>query len=163
MAVLEIFFREPTIIHFIRGTGKEIGLAQTSVRNNIKELMKLGLIKRKKSKPFDGFVANRDNEQFLFYKRVYNLYSLYELKKFIDEEIHPKTTIIFGSYSVGEDIESSDIDILIVSRIKKEIETEKFEKCLKRKIHIITVDDVKKLDKNMQKRVMNGVIITGGL
>ena len=57
MKVLEVFFREPTTIHFIKSIAKEINLAHTSVRNHIHELLKVGLIKKKASRPFD---AERD-------------------------------------------------------------------------------------------------------
>ena len=68
--VLEVFFKEPTKIHFIREISKSISLAQTSVRNHIKELEKENLIIKKESRPFNGFVANRENEKFLFYKQI---------------------------------------------------------------------------------------------
>lgn len=157
--ILEIFFQEPTTLHFIREIGKRIKLAPTSVRNNIKDMLKTGLILNKKARPFDGFVANRDNDLFLFYKRVYNLYSLYELKQYIARRLYPKNIILFGSYSRGEDIESSDIDILIISNTKKELDVSGFEKKLKRKINIMTVSDLSKLDKAMQEKIKEGAVL----
>jgi len=159
--VLEVFFQEPTSMHFIREIGKKIKLAPTSVRNNIKEIEKIGLIQVNKSKPFNGFIANRDNEQFLFYKKVYNLYSLYKLKENLIENFHPKAIIVFGSYSRGEDIETSDIDILIISKVKKEIDLKRFEKDMKRKINLMIVNDLNKLDENIQKKVRNGFTLYG--
>jgi len=160
--VLEVFFREPTNIHFIREISKKINLAPTSVKNNLNELLNSKLILKKESRPFNGFVANRENEKFLFYKRAYNLYASYNLKKEIIEILHPKAIIIFGSYSIGEDIETSDIDILIISHAKKELNFEKFEESLGRKINVINVSNLNKLDENIQKKVMNGVVLHGG-
>lgn len=160
--VLEIFFLEPTTIHFIREISRRINLAQPSVRNAIKYLLKKDLIKVKKSKPFDGLIANRDNERFIFLKKVNNLESLYHLKEKIIEEIHPRLFVVFGSYSLGEDIETSDIDILLISKTTKEINVKKFEDTLGRKINIMIVDDFRKLDKIMQKRIMNGFVLFGG-
>ena len=124
--VLEVFFKEPTKIHCIREISKSISLAQTSVRNHIKELEKENLIIKKESRPFNGFVANHENEKFLFYKQAYNLYSLFDVKNIIINKIAPKTLIFFGSYQRGEDIEWSDIDLLAVSKVKKEIDLEKY-------------------------------------
>ena len=120
LRVLEIFFIEPTTIHFVKEISKRINLAPTSVRNHMKNLLKQGLITRKKAKPFDGFIANRENEDFIFYKRVYNLYSLKELSSFLVTKHYPKVLVIFGSYSIGEDVEDSDID-LFMEEVKKEL------------------------------------------
>ena len=158
--VLEIFFKEPTKIHFIREISKIISLAQTSVRNHIKEIEKEGLIIKKESNPFDGFVANRENEKFLSYKQIYNLYSLFDIEKEIRES-GPKAIILFGSYQKGEDIEESDIDILIISKVKKEINLEKYEKKLLRKVHLTIIKDINELDGNLKNNIKNGWIIYG--
>ena len=102
--ILEVFFKEPTTIHFIRGISREINLAHTSVRNVIKNLENEKIIKKKESKPFTGYIANRDNDLFIFLKRVNNLESLYQIKESIIQKFHPKLFVVFGSYSKGEDI-----------------------------------------------------------
>ena len=161
--VLEVFFVQPTTIHFIKEIARTIHLAPTSVRNHIKQLLALELIKRKKSKPFDGFVANRENEDFIFYKKVYNLYSLKELADFLISSFgNPKLVVVFGSYARGEDVEESDIDILIVTKVKKELNLENFEKKLKRKINLLLVDDLEKLEKNLIKKIYDGIVLYGG-
>ena len=73
----------------------------------------------------------------------------------------PCGALIFGSYSKGEDIESSDIDLIIISKIKKEINLEVFEKEFKRTINIINIEDLSKLDKNIRKKVINGIVLHG--
>ncbi|GIU68252.1 MAG: hypothetical protein KatS3mg001_102 [Candidatus Pacearchaeota archaeon] len=161
--VLEVFFREPTTIHFIKEISKKIKLAHPSVRNYIRELTKKGLIIKRKSKPFDGYVANRENDSFIWLKMSYNILSLKELRDKIINELHPKAIILFGSYLRGEDVESSDIDFFVVSKIKKEIDFSKFESVLKRRIRVIILDDFSKLDKNIQKKIKNGLVLYGGL
>ncbi len=160
--VLKTFFEEPTNIHFIREISKKINLAHTSVKNNVNKLLKEGLIIQKKAKPFSGYVGNRENEDFIFYKKIYNFYSLKELKNFIYKNFCPKLAVVFGSYSLGEDIEGSDIDILIISNLKKKIDLSKFEKELKREINVINVNTLNKLDKPILKKVYNGFLICGG-
>ncbi|MEK6859958.1 MAG: nucleotidyltransferase domain-containing protein [Nanoarchaeota archaeon] len=159
--VMEVFFKEPTSIHFIREISKKIRLAPTSVKIYINNLLKEELIISKKSKPFDGYVANRENEKFLFYKRLYNQYSLYELKEKIIDTLSPKAIVLFGSYDKGEDIESSDIDILLISKIKKDINLGIFEKELNRKINIMIISDLNELDKNIEKKIINATKIYG--
>lgn len=160
LRVLEVFFVEPTTIHFIKEISKRIKLAPTSVRKLINNLSKEELIKTKKSKPFDGFIANRENENFIFYKRVYNLYSLKESMDFIVSKCYPKLIVVFGSYCLGEDIEKSDIDLYILPKTKKEINLEKCERKLKRKINIISTN-IDKLEKNLKKKIYNGVVLHG--
>ncbi|MEK6840949.1 MAG: nucleotidyltransferase domain-containing protein [Nanoarchaeota archaeon] len=161
LRVLEIFFKEPTKIHFIREIGKKISLAQTSVRNYINEMEKEGLIIKKESKPFDGFVSNRENEDFISLKQAYNLYSLNNLKKVLIHNLGPKAIIFFGSYQKGEDIENSDIDLLVVSRIKKDINFGKYEGNIMRKIHITFVKDINNLGENLKSNIKNGWILYG--
>ncbi len=162
LRVLEIFFIEPTTTHFIKEISKKIKLSPTSVRNHIRSLQAKNLIKKKKSKPFNGFVANRENEDFIFYKRVYNLYSLKNLSRYLISLYWPKLLILFGSYARGEDIEESDIDLLIVSKVKKEVNLKGVEKKLKRKINLLVIDKLEKLDKNFIKKIYNGIVLYGG-
>lgn len=159
--VLEMFFKKPLTIHFIREISREIDLATTSVKNIIKVLLEEKLIIVKKSKPFDGYIANRDNAKFLYYKRVNNLHSLFELKNKIIEELYPEAIVLFGSYSKGEDVETSDIDLLIISKVKKEIKLNKFEDELKRKINLMIVKNLDKIEKNILKKINNGIVIEG--
>ena len=161
LKVMEIFFIEPTAIHFVREISKRINLAPTSVKNHIKNLLKDRLIIKKESHPFDGFIANRENEKFLFYKRLYNFYTLDSLKKELVEILHPSAIILFGSYLFGEDIEDSDIDILILSKKREEISLERFEKMLRRRINLLIIDNLNKLDKNIQKKAINGFVLYG--
>jgi predicted nucleotidyltransferase len=163
LAVLEIFFKEPNNMHFIREISKKINLAHTSVRKNIKDLIKDRMILKKKSKPFDGYVANLENEMFLFYKRVYNLYSIYDLRNFLIESLSPKAIVLFGSYATGRDREESDIDILIISKTNKILNVSKFEKGLQREINIICVNSLNKIDKPLKEKIINGISIYGGI
>ena len=161
LRVLEVFFIEPTMIHFIKEISKKIALAPVSVRNYIEDLQNENLIRKKEAKPFNGFVANRESEKFTFYKKVYNIYTLRELTEFLVSEYYPKVIIVFGSYSRGEDVESSDIDLFLLSKSKKDIELKTFEKKLQREIHVIAVNDVKKLDNKLIKKIYGGVTLYG--
>jgi len=159
--VLEVFFKEPINLHFIKEISRNINLAHTSVRNNINFLVEKNLIIKKKSKPFEGYVANRENENFLFYKRAYNFLSLKLLKDKLIEVFYPNLIVVFGSYGLGEDIETSDIDILIVSKVKEEIDLTYFEEILKRKIRIIIVKNLNSLEEKLQRKISNGFVLYG--
>lgn len=161
LSVLEVFFQEPTAVHFIREISRTINLAPTSIKNHIEALQKENLIIKKSAKPFDGFIANRDDEKFKHLKQAYNFYSLFELKKKIIEECYPKQLILFGSYARGEDIENSDIDILIISKTKKNLELSSTEKKLKRTVHLTFITEISKLDESLQENVKRGFTLYG--
>ncbi len=162
LRVLKVFFEEPLTVHFIKEISRKIKLAPPSVRIYINDLKSQKLIIVKNTKPFAGLVSNRENEDFLYYKKIYNLYTLKELNKFLIKTFWPKLIVLFGSYARGEDVEASDIDIFILSKVKKEINLERFENQLKRKINLLIVDNLKKLDKSILKKIHNGIILYGG-
>ena len=156
MRVLEVFFKEPTKVHFIREISREIKLATTSVKKHLLEIEKEGLIKKKIQTPFEGYITNKEDENFLQYKQIYNLYSLIDLKAKIINEIGPKAIILFGSYQKGEDREESDIDLVIISKVKHALNLEKYEKILQRKIHITLIGSLDELEESVKNSVRNG-------
>ena len=162
MNVAEVFFKEPTKVHFIKEISRKIKLAPTSVRVHIKTLKKEGIIIEKEASPFNGLVANLDSSKFIFYKRASNLFSLFNLREAIINSIAPSAIILFGSYSMGEDTEDSDIDFIVLRKTKKEINIQEFEKSLNRKIHITYLNNINELDVNVKENAKRGVIIYGG-
>ena len=68
---------------------------------------------------------------------VYNISSLLEsnLIKYIQEKLMPKSIVLFGSYSRGEDLEESDIDLFVECK-KENIDVSGFERKLKRRIQM---------------------------
>ncbi|MBW2995376.1 nucleotidyltransferase domain-containing protein [Candidatus Woesearchaeota archaeon] len=98
-------------------------------------------------------------------KRADNLKLFYEsgLADFIEKEFAGATIILFGSYSRGEDIINSDIDVAVIGRKEKKINTAKFEKILERKIHISSYDTFSKINKTLKENLCNGIVIFGGV
>lgn len=160
LKVLEIFFLEPTNLHFIKSISKKINLAPTSVRNHLEYLLEQNLVLKKSSRPFDGYIANRESEIFINYKRAYNLCSVKEISDKIEDKIDIKAIILTGSYSFGEDIESSEIKLVIVSNSKKEIDLSEVEENLEREINYSIVNNI---NKEVQKQAINGIVIKGSL
>lgn len=162
ISVAGVFFKEPTKVHFIKEISKKIKLAPTSVRKHIQDLKKEGLIMDKETIPFKGVVANLDSSKFVFYKKAFNLFSIFELREKIINFLAPSAIILFGSYSRGEDTEESDIDLIVIMKTKKEIDLKKFEEFLGRRIHLTYVNSLEKLDKNVKENAKRGAILYGG-
>ena len=162
--VLEVFFKEPTRVHYVRGISRNIHLAPTSIKKHILTLLKQDIIIKKKEL-FIGYSANLENENFIFHKRISNQINIKTsgLLKYLIDNTHPETIILYGSYSRGEDREHSDIDLFILTKNSKQLNLEKFEKELKREIHIIIEKDSRNLNPNLRENLKNGFVIYGYL
>ena len=99
----------------------------------VKKFEEKGILKSEKKFNHLLFKANTQNKKFKQFKLNYNLNLLHDsglINHLIKEFNHPEAIILFGSFAKAENISSSDIDLLIVSSVKKEINLRKFEKQL---------------------------------
>ena len=145
-------------------------LLKVSAPAVMKALPELGaedLIKTKQDKETKRWSVelNRDNHEVMQLKRADNLKQIYEsgLADFLEKEFAGATIILFGSYSRGEDIIGSDIDIAVVGRKDKKIDIEKYEKVLERDINLNFYDSFKGIHKHLKENLCNGILLTGGV
>jgi len=162
--VLSLFFDSPQSNFYIRDIGRKLKLAVTSVTNYLIELTKDGFLIKTEKGLYPSYKANRDYENFTFYKKIHNLIKIRDssLINYIEDNFLPNSIILFGSYSRGEDIETSDIDIFVESKGGK-INVEKYEKMLNRKINIFFEDAFNKLSKELKNNIINGIKLDGYL
>ncbi|HLD06196.1 MAG TPA: nucleotidyltransferase domain-containing protein [Candidatus Nanoarchaeia archaeon] len=108
---------------------------------------------------------NRDRHRVMQLKRADNLKLVYEtgLADFLEQAFAGATIIIFGSYSRGEDIINSDIDIAVIGRKEKMVDMREYEKGLERKIHINFYGSWKAIHKHLKENICNGIVLTGGM
>ena len=164
----EIFFVNSTKKNYLMNISRNIGLAHTSVKKNLAELTKLGLIiesvEKKGGRKFPIYKANIENRLFKDYKMIYNLSSLLEsgLIKFIEEKLMPKSIILFGSYRRGEDTENSDLDIFVECK-EEELNLDKFERKLNRNIQLHFKENFNLYPKELKNNIMNGIVVGGFL
>jgi len=161
--VLEVFFDNPTEKFYIREIARITRLNPNTIINISEKLIREGLIKREKKEHVVELSADLDNENFKNKKRLSNFRRILEcgivniLKSKFDSEV----ISIIGSYSRGEDIGESDIDIVVMT--KKEYEDtdlKKYEKILNRDIHLI-VTDYTKISDEFYTNLLNGIILYG--
>jgi len=107
---------------------------------------------------------NKRNHKIMQLKRVDNLKQIYELGlvDFLDKEFAGATIILFGSYSRGDDLINSDIDIAVIGRKEKGIDLKKYEEQLERKININYYASFDKIHKNLKENLANGIVLSGG-
>jgi len=160
--VLSKIFEDPQKRHYIRELAREAKVNPNSVLNAIKELEKEDLVKKEVKKHITEISANLNSPLFIAKKRLFNLTEIYKSKiiDFLVENYNPKAIILFGSYSRGEDVKKSDIDIAIVTDKQEIISMEKFEKILNRKIHLSLIE-YKKISDELYINLINGIVVYG--
>ncbi|MFH0869515.1 MAG: nucleotidyltransferase domain-containing protein [archaeon] len=168
LSVLEPFFQEPTKRQYLLGISRKIKLAHTSVKKSLIQSVKEGLItesiEKKGKRGFPVYSANINSQKFKDKKKLYNLQKITEsgLIGRLEEELTPKSIVLFGSYQRGEDAEDSDIDLFIECKEEK-ISLEPYEKKLKRKIQLHFNEDFKKYPPELKNNIINGTILKGFL
>ena len=121
-----------------RDISKLLKVSPTAVANSLKLLQKDNLISIEQTKNINFVSFNRDEKKAIELKRVENLKNIYTsgILSYLEKELPGGTIILFGSYSYGEDTNTSDIDLAIISRKDKILKLEEFENLLNRKINI---------------------------
>lgn len=144
-----------------------LDVSPPAVMKALPELEKENLIKLKQDKETKrwSIELNRDNYRVLQLKRVDNLKQIYAsgLADFLEKEFAGAVIILFGSYSRGEDTINSDIDIAVIGRKDKLIDTTRYEKLLERKINIGCYDAFKNIHKHLKENLCNGITLVGGV
>ena len=164
--ILELLFKRAGTSLNQNQIAKLLKVSQPAVTKAIPLLEKLEFIKIQKDKETKrwSISLNTNNHKVVQLKRVNNLKQIYEtgLKDFLEKEFAGATIILFGSYSRGEDIFNSDIDIAIIGRKEKNIDLKKFEDLLERKINLNFYSSFKDIHKNLKENLANGIVLTGG-
>ena len=164
----EIFFLSPTKYHYLMDVSRNVGLAHTSVKKNLDRLIQLGLIietvEKRGYRKFPLYKADTNNKLFKTQKMLYNISSILEsnIIDYIEEKLMPKSIVLFGSYARGEDTENSDVDLFVECK-KEELNIEKFEKKLKRKIELHFNEEFISYAKELKNNIVNGMVMSGFL
>ncbi len=150
-----------------RQISRNLQVTAPAVMKALPALEKKDLIKIQQDKETKrwSIELNRDHHKVMQLKRADNLRQTYEsgLADFLEKEFAGATIILFGSYSRGEDIINSDIDIAVVGRKDKHIDTTNYEKLLERKININFYDSFRNIHKHLKENLCNGIVLTGGV
>jgi len=138
-------------------------LGMPSVISHVKRLEREGLIKKEKRGVYESYISEK-NGMFTIYKRNDILLRLHEsgLVDFLADEFMPDAIVLFGSCARGEDIETSDVDLLVVAK-EKEIDLKKYEAALKRKISLHFESKISEIPKELLNNIANGIVVYGYL
>ena len=132
-------------------------------------LVKEELIEIKKGKPYD-YLKAKINKKFLNLKLFFNLEKLRKsnLIEQIEKDYDYPAVILFGSYASATDDSKSDIDLFVLTEIKKENDYSSFEGKLNRKItlHFFSKDKLssaKNKNPELLNNIINGITLSGKL
>jgi predicted nucleotidyltransferase len=162
--IIDYFFINPTTKLRVRQIERLTKTALPSVVRYTKELSNENLLKVENVADVLLYSGDRSSKQFILEKKLFNIKQLFDsgLINFLIEEYHNPPIIVFGSYSKGEDIENSDIDIYIESPKNANLDLTVFEKKIKRSIQIFrhrSLYDIK--NNELANNIINGVNLNG--
>lgn len=162
--VLEEFFRRPRHKFQLRELSRKSDVSTPSVKNYLQELKQENLVEAVEEGVYEGYRAKL-SEEFKLQKKLYNIEKIHEtdLLKEIENKCVPDAVVLFGSAAEGEDIEESDIDLLVISG-EKDLDLEDYEQKLNREINITFMSEKElKQNKEFANNVANGTVLSGYL
>lgn len=156
----------PTAKLRVRQMEREMKMPLPSVIRYCKELEKEEILKKESISGVSAYSADRNSKKFLIAKRLFNIKSIFEsgLLDCIVKEYFNPVIVLFGSYSKGEDIEGSDIDLYIETPRKQEFNFQKFEKILSRRIQVFNYRNIKEVpNHHLSNNIANGITLNNFL
>ncbi|MBI5797898.1 nucleotidyltransferase domain-containing protein [Candidatus Woesearchaeota archaeon] len=169
-----LVFRYPNNAFHLRQIARETKCSTTAISEAMRTLESKGIIKIEKTPLTKNIKANLESPEYYFYKKLCNLFFLkqYHVVETLQKIFNnPKTIVLFGSFSRGEDMEKSDIDILIIAndkRTKSHEQTDKTsfaftEDIYNRKLNLHILPSLEKSSPEFKNTVANGIVLYGYL
>jgi predicted nucleotidyltransferase len=165
--ILRPFFRDPEKSFFIREISRIIKINHTTVRLYLNKFVKEELLIINKEGIYPSYRLST-TKKLLNLKSYFNIENLRisGLVEFLEKELDYPVIVLFGSYSKAQDTKDSDVDIFILTEIKKDFNIEKYEKILERTIalHIFTkkgFENSKLRNKELINNICNGIVLSG--
>lgn len=121
------FFQEAEKELYVKELAREIEIGSGSASRACKELKKEGMLKsQEKGKAL--FYSLKNDEPLV--RRLKSAWFISKLMKFRDcwEDAENQSVVLYGSRASGEFISRSDVDILVISNVKKIDIEKRFEK-----------------------------------
>lgn len=149
-----------------RAIARLLSVSPTAIGKALPLLEKEGLVRRKKDATMNLTTVelNRDNPLAIALKRAENFRMISEsgLDSCLEEMFPGCAIILFGSYSFGEDITRSDIDIAIIGPGEEgEEDLSTFEKMLERPINLQFYGRWGEISGNLRSNLMRGITLSG--
>lgn len=159
---------EPEKEFHVREIARRVTMSPTTVSKRLKLYEKNGILRSEEKLNHLLFMADLSSDSFRYKKIAYNLEKIGSsgLIEFVKDKLdYPEAIVLFGSWAKGENSGKSDLDLMIVSPNKREIDLRKFEKEFGDvQLFILSSGDVEGLKKTNPELVnsfVNGIVLDG--
>ena len=145
----------------VREYSREMGVSPPTASKILKDFSSENLLNERIERGYLLFKINRDSFILQRLSEIYWTEKLGRLVEYINLELYNPTIVLFGSLSKLEVTDSSDIDLAIFSTLNKEIDLQKYERLLKRKVQIFHFNSLEEVNKELINNILNGNILSG--
>src|SRR3989344_988076 len=167
--IIKYFVKEPEREFHIRELARLAKKSPTTVSKLLLNLEKENLLVSARKLNHLFYKANAENKSFKDFKACSNIGQLRRsgLIDYLDKELnHPEAIVLFGSFRKAEDIPASDVDLLVISSLKKQLNLKRFEDKIGRKIDLFVhsnaeIEKMKTKNKELLNNWLNGVVLSG--
>jgi predicted nucleotidyltransferase len=168
MDIVKYFINEPEKEFHVRELAKLTKKSPTTISKYLKELEKEGMLVSENKLNHLFFKVNTENQKFKDKKLAYNLKYIKDsgLIEYLLEAYNPEAIVLFGSFAKAENIQRSDIDLLVISSTKKEVKLDKYEKKLEHNIQLFVhsmrdIETMKTSNTKLLNNFINGIKLWG--
>jgi predicted nucleotidyltransferase len=117
LEIMNLFLKNPTREIYSAKIQRETKLSKKVIFDVVREIERFGLITAKQVGRIKMYNLNRDNPIVKQLKILLTIsYLLPALRKLKEKE---QQVFLFGSAARGEDVETSDIDLLVIGKLKR--------------------------------------------
>jgi predicted nucleotidyltransferase len=167
--LLTYFMENPEKEYYVRELAVLINKSPTTISKYCHALFRKKVLLRTKKLHHLLFKANNEHPSFKQRKLEHNLRTIQEsgvINELVEIYNHPGAIILFGSFARAENIPRSDVDLLIITPLKKKMSLTKFEKRLRHGIQLFEhsvkeIDSMKKKNKELLNNWVNGIVLYG--
>ncbi len=164
LKIMYYFFENPTQKLRTRQIERSVIVALPSVIQYTKKLIEEEIIKKEQIAGVVVFSANRTSKKYLLEKKFNNIRKVIGsgLVEYLVTQLSNPIIILFGSFSRGEDIETSDIDLYVETPSTQKINLRIFEKKLHKDIQLFTHKNIHQIkNKELANNIINGITLNG--
>jgi len=164
--LIKVIFEDPERRFHIRELARETKSHPNTVTKIVNNLAKENIVNKKKNIHEVEISLKLESKEYKKKKILFNLNSIYNseiLEELLEFYNKPRGIVLFGSYLRGEDSKESDIDFVVITNNKNKPNVEKYEKRLKRKIHVLNVGEKEKISNEFYNNIINGYVLYGYL
>lgn len=157
------FFLHPMAQYGVRELARVTRTDTKTVMKYLQELVKKKIvIKNQEKGKFPYYEANRISYLYRHEKSEILIKKIIEsgLIEFLEQQLSPKSIVLFGSIQKGTYHKESDIDIFVQAAYKRE-DLSSFTKKLGHQVQLFCEENMHNLSKGLLENIYNGLVLSG--